>query len=304
MVTPSAKREAASHLRKEFDASERRACRLVGLSRTTCRYRRVRHEIPGLRERLLGLAAERPRYGYPRLTTLLRREGYVVNHKRIYRMYREEGLQVRKKRRKQVARAPRERRPDPTRPHERWSMDFVSDSLMDGRTLRVLTVVDDYSRMCVALEADLSLPGERVTRTLDRAGARYGWPESIVCDNGPEFRGVAVDQWAYSRGIQLCFIQPGKPVQNAFCESFNGKLREECLNETWFTSLSHARDTLAAWQQDYNEVRPHRSLGQRSPVEFVRLEAGAMAPASRRDRVTKDAQPQPDAQKLMVLNRG
>ena len=159
----------------------------------------------------------------------------------------------------------------------RWSMDFVSDTLADGRSLRTLNVVDDCTRTCVAIEVDVSLPGERVCRTLDRAAAKYGWPEAIVMDNGPEFTGKALDQWAYERGVRLHFIQPGKPVQNAFVESFNGKVRDECLNQTWFTGLGHARDIVAAWQQDYNDVRPHRSLGGMTPAEYDRRLASGSA---------------------------
>jgi len=217
---------------------------------------------------MLALAAERPRFGYPRIHLLLRREGFLVNHKFTYRIYREEKLQVRRKRRKRVAAAPRRAMPVPDRPHRRWSMDFVSDSLMDGRSLRVLNVVDDCTRTCVALEADLSLSGERVGRVLDRAAARYGWPDVIVTDNGPEFTSKALDLWAWKRGIRIHFIQPGKPVQNAFVESMNGKFRSECLSESWFTSLVDAKETIEAWRIDYNRVRPHTSLGGLTPEQY------------------------------------
>ena len=249
--------------------SERRACELAGLSRSVWSYRSRRREPSGLRARLRQLAADRPRFGYKRLHVLLRREGFRVNHKRVYRLYREENLLVRRKKRKKVAASPRESLPSPTQPNERWSMDFTSDSLMDGRTIRTFNVVDDYSRLCVAIEVDTSIGGARVGRVLDRAGARYGWPKVIVCDNGPEFTGRALDQWAFERGIRLHFIQPGKPVQNAFVESFNGKYREECLSENWFVSLGHAREVIEGWRLDYNEVRPHESLGRKTPVEFL-----------------------------------
>ena len=183
---------------------------------------------------MLELAAERPRFGYPRIHVLLRREGFSVNRKRTYRIYREENLQVRRKRRKRVAAAPREAMPIPERPNERWSMDFMSDCLADGRSIRLFNVIDDCTRMSVAMEVDLSLPAERVCRVLDRAAARRGWPKAIVVDNGPEFTSKALDQWAWERGIHLHFIQPGKPVQNAFVESFNGSVRSECLNQNWF----------------------------------------------------------------------
>ena len=235
-----------------------------------------------MRKRLLELAGERPRFGYRRLHVLLRREGFSVNHKRIYRMYCEERLKVRKKRRKQVAAAPREAAQGPTRPHERWSMDFMSDSLMNGTSFRVFNVVDDFTRICTAMLVERSISGERVTRVLDEAGAKYGWPKRIVVDNGPEFTSRALDAWAYSRGIQLHFIQPGKPVQNAFVESFNGSVREECLNENWFRGLNEARGTLGLWRQDYNEVRPHESLGWRTPTDYARSVAAPSGPATER----------------------
>ena len=159
--------------------------------------------------------------------------------------------------------------PVPDRPHKRWSMDFTSDTLGSGRALRTLNVVDDCTRLCVAIEVDVSLPGERVGRVLDRAAASFGWPEAIVCDNGPEFAGKALDLWAWERGVTLCFIDPGKPVQNAFVESFNGKFREECLSENWFTSLEHARRTIEAWRRDYNGERPHRSLANLTPEQYA-----------------------------------
>lgn len=267
-MSPAAKRKVVEHLRRRHTLSERRSCQLAGLSRSTCRYASVRKEPPGLRARMLELASERPRFGYPRIHELLRREGFAVNVKRIHRMYKEERLQVRRKRRKRVAAAPRVALAVPSRPHERWSMDFMSDSFGDGRKFRVLNVVDDCTRVCTAMEVDTSLPGERVTRVLDRAAARYGWPERIVVDNGPEFTGKALDRWAYQRGVELHFIQPGKPVQNAFVESFNGRVRDECLNLHYFETLASARRTLTDWRIDYNERRPHRSLKQSTPREY------------------------------------
>ena len=233
---------------------------------------------------MLELAAERPRFGYQRLHILLRREGFMQNHKLTYRIYREEKLQVRRKRRKRVASAPREQMATPTTPHERWSMDFMSDSLADGRNFRVFNVVDDCSRVAVAMEVDLSMSGERLGRVLDQAAARHGYPSTLVMDNGPEFTSKALDKWAYSRGIRLHFIQPGKPVQNAFVESFNGKVRDECLNENWFTSLEGARRIVRAWQRDYNEVRPHKSLGGLTPKENeLRLSSDSALRASSPD---------------------
>lgn len=256
------------------------------------RYRSIRREPEGFRARMLELAVERPRFGYPRLHILLRREGFRVNKKRTYRIYREEKLQVLRKRRKRVASAPREAKPVPDRPHKRWSMDFVSDSLMDGRSLRVLNVVDDCTRICVALEPDLSISGERVGRVLDRAAARHGWPEVIVTDNGPEFTSKALDQWAWSRGIKIHFIRPGKPVENAFVESMNGKFRDECLSESWFTSLADARRIIEAWRVDYNRVRPHKSLGDMTPEQYeLSLSSGSPLRGSPPDRLPAPAAP-------------
>jgi len=251
--------------------SERRACKLVGLSRSVWRYRSQRSEPEGFRTRMLELAARWPRFGYPRIHVMLRREGFAVNRKRTYRIYREEKLQVRRrKRKKRAGSAPREALLLPEQPHQRWSMDFVSDRVQDGRAFRVLAVVDDFTRTSVTLEAATSFPGEHVGRALDRAAAKYGWPSVIVCDNGPEFRSNALDRWAYERGVALHFIDPGKPVQNAFAESFNGKFRDECLSQTWFTSLGHAQREIASWRDLYNNKRPHGSLGWKTPVEAER----------------------------------
>jgi putative transposase len=217
------------------------------------------------------LAGEWPRYGYRRLHVLLRREGWVVNHKRVLRLYQAEGLAVRRRCRKRVA-GLRTPVPQPTRINERWSMDFVTDALGTGRSFRVLTIVDDRTRECLALEADTSLPGSRVVEILDRLVSERSRPTVLVSDNGPEFTGRAVDQWAYLHGVRLHFIAPGKPVQNAYVESFNGKLRDECLNGHWFVSLRDARQTLAEWQMTYNRVRPHSALGYVSPEEFARAE--------------------------------
>ena len=215
------------------------------------------------------LATKRPRFGCPRIHTLLRREGFVVNHKRTHRIYVEEQLQIRRRRRRKIAgRAQRKALPTPDRPHVRWSMDFVSDGLHDGRAIRVLNVIDNFTRVAVVMEVDFSLPGERVARALDRAAEQYGMPRSIVVDNGPEFTSKALDRWAFERGVELDFIEPGKPTQNAFVESFNGKFREECLSVSWFTSLEHARQEIATWRDDYNRVRPHKSLNQQTPAAF------------------------------------
>ncbi len=191
------------------------------------------------------------------------------NRKLVQRLYREEGLSVRKRRRRKMVSVARSPMTCPVAPNQRWSIDFVRDTLADGRVFRGFTVVDDFTRECPAIEVDHSLPGERVARTLERLSKERGLPRTIVCDNGPEFQGQVLDFWAHRHGVTLCFIQPGKPVQNAFIESFNGKLRDECLNESYFTSLSDARSTIELWRKDYNETRPHSSLGDLTPAEYV-----------------------------------
>jgi putative transposase len=244
----------------------------VGVGRSTLRYRsRARTDEPSLRQRLRELAAERPRFGYRRLHVLLRREGVIVNHKRIERLYREEGLAVRRRTRKRVARNGRGRAAFPGRPNQQWGIDFVSDTLAWGRRIRLFTVVDVFTREVLAIEVDTSLPGGRVVRVLERLAVARGAPDEIVLDNGPELAGKAVDQWAYERGVWLRFIEPGKPVQNAFVESFQGRLRDECLNRHWFLGLTDARHTVEIWRQDYNQARPHSALGYRPPEEFRRV---------------------------------
>ena len=255
--------------REEMDLSERRACRLIGIHRSVARYPPRKRDLPQLLERLKELADERRRYGYRRLTILLQREGFPVNHKRVYRLYREEGLVVRRRRRKKTAGVEWVMPPLPEGRNQRWSMDFLQDGLADGRRLRVLTLVDDYSRECPAIEVDTSLPGARVVRVLEKVSRERGLPETIVVDNGPEFAGKALDAWAYEKGVGLHFIEPGKPVQNAYIESFNGKLRDECLNEHWFTSLAEAQAIVEAWRVDYNTFRPHSALGNRTPLKAI-----------------------------------
>lgn len=270
MVKPAARRDVVRFLQEQHGMSERRSCRLVRVWRTTHRYKSKREGAVALRQRLRELAGEYPRYGYWRLYRKLRREGMVVNHKRIYRLYREEGLSVRKRPRKRLARA-RVPASVPIAPNVRWSMDFVSDSLADGRKLRIFNVVDDYSREALIMEVDTSIGGQRVARLLDeQATVRGAYPGSIVCDNGPEFISHVLEQWADEHGVKLEFIQPGKPVQNCFIESFNGRFRDECLNENWFVSLDDARRIIASWKEQYNEVREHGSLGGLTPREFAR----------------------------------
>ncbi len=269
-MTPAARREAVHRVQERWDLSERRACRLIGIQRSVARYRRQGNDTPELRQRLCSLAAERRRFGYRRLWVLLRREGFGVNHKRVYRLYREEGLAVRRRKRKRMAGVARVPTEAPLRPNQRWSMDFVADALANGRRIRVLTVLDDFTRESLATEVDTSLPGLRVTRVLERLAIERGLPELITVDNGPEFAGRVLDAWAYSNDVHLHFIDPGKPVQNAYIESFNGRLRDECLNEHWFMSLPAARSIVEAWRDDYNAVRPHSALGNQTPEEFAR----------------------------------
>jgi len=205
---------------------------------------------------------------------LLKREGLVINHKRTERLYREEGLALRKKRRRKGAAGARVTLPPPQRVNERWSMDFVADSIVNGRRFRALTIVDDYTRECPTIEVDTSLGGRRVINVLDRLADIRGLPATITIDNGPEFAGKALDEWAYRRSVKLNFIRPGKPIDNAYIESFNGRFRDECLNTNWFINLKHAREVIEDWRIDYNEVRPHSSLKGATPKEYAVMTAG------------------------------
>ena len=250
--------------------SQRRACELVGLDRSTLRYRCRRPEDTAIRERLRELAAERRRFGYRRLGWMLAREGHRLNHKKLYRLYREERLMVRRRRGRKRALGTRAPMVLPTRINQRWSLDFVSDTLSNGRRFRVLCIVDDYSRECLAAVVDTSLGGVRVVRELERLVEERAKPDTIVSDKGTELTSGAVLRWA-TRRIGWHYIEPGKPVQNAFIESFNSKLRDECLNEYVFSSLAEARAIIEEWRQDYNHLRPHSSLGTLTPVEFATL---------------------------------
>ena len=242
---------------------------MVGLSRSSAYYVTKEREDGPLRAALKKKAGQRRRWGYRRLTVLLRREGFRDNHKRIERIYREEKLQVKRRIKKQTARWRGESLKVAERANECWSLDFIHDSLWDGRRLRFLTVEDDYTRENLAIEADSSLPGQRVIRVLERVSQERGLPERLLMDNGPEFIGKAVDEWAYLKGVKLQFIEPGKPMQNGYTESFHGKFRDECLNEHWFLNLADARKITSEYRQDYNHVRPHQSLKYQTPVEFA-----------------------------------
>ena len=282
MVNPEAtpqsqtpiKRQVVRFIRQQFKLTERRACRVLGFWRSTQRHHR---NSPGeekdlaLKIRLRELAQERPRFGYRRLHVLLEREGQVVNHKRVYRIYRAEGLAVRRKARKKLTIGERVQKPQVSAANQRWSMDFMSDQLASGRRFRVLNVVDDFTRECLVMHVGTSITGADVARLLGDVVAERAQPAMIVTDNGPEFISKALDQWAHQRGIIQHFNRPGKPVENAYIESFNGRVRDECLNLHWFQTLPQARLIVAAWHRDYNEVRPHSSLDNHSPKAFARL---------------------------------
>ena len=259
---------AVEQMREVYAFSERRACRLVGVAVTTHRYRSRKCD-EALRTRLIDLAREKPRFGYRRLHVLLQRSGEVVNHKRVHRVYVEAGLAIRRKKRKHCRRAGTPLKIC-TAANQEWALDFVHDVVACGRTIRVLSVEDAYTRECLALEVDTSFASRRVTRVLDEISEERGAPQSIRCDNGPELTSRHMLAWAIERKIEMVHIAPGRPTQNGRLESFNGRLREECLNVNWFENLFDARRKIAAWQKEYNEERPHSSLGYLTPEEFAR----------------------------------
>lgn len=268
-MTPARKRTVVQFFRTGFKVSERRACRVADVRRTTMRYRSQARDQSPLRQRIKELAAARVRYGYRRIHILLRREGWNVNAKRVYRLYREEGLSLRLKRPKKRVSAPRVTPPPATRPNERWSIDFLRDNLLDGRPFRVFTVVDNVTKVSPAIVADFSLRGERVVAVLDRLKATVGLPKRLAVDNGPEFISKALDAWAYRNGVALEFSRPGKPTDNAFVESFNGHFRQECLDQHWFASLEEARQIIEVWRVEYNTERPHQALKYGTPTAFA-----------------------------------
>jgi len=256
---------------KSLGRSIRKACLIVGLPRASYDYKPVEKDETEIRERIKELAHQRKRFGCPRIHLLLRREGILINHKRTERLYREEGLSLRKRKRRKTAAVVRVELPAASRPNERWSMDFVTDSTVTGRKFRSLVIVDDYSRECPAIEVDTSLGGRRVVQVLDRLSETRGLPGVITMDNGPEFSSRILDEWAYRHGVKLNFIRPGKPIENAYAESFNGRLRDECLNMNWFISLNDAKEIIEAWRQDYNQARPHTSLDGLTPNEYLKM---------------------------------
>lgn len=294
MVTPAARREAVAHLEVAYEVSERRACSALGADRSSVRYRSSQSDDAAVRARLGELASVRRRFGYRRLHVLLRREGIVMNHKKLRRLYREERLQVRRRGGRKRALGTRAPMVLPQAPNQRWSLDFLSDAMTDGRRFRILAIVDDFTRECLALVADTSLPGLRVARELDAVIAIRGGSAMIVSDNGTEFTSMTMLRWSQERQVEWHYIAPGKPQQNAFIESFNGRLRDELLNETLFSSLAHAREILSLWKDDYNTVRPHSGLGNLTPVAY----ANRSAPDTQRDgtlRCVEGSAPRPVA---------
>jgi putative transposase len=276
------RREAVLVMQVELAVSQRRACGLIAMDRGTCRYRRRRPEDGPLRTRLRELAEARRRFGYRRLQVLLLREGWLINHKRVYRLYVEEKLGLRRKRGRKRS-GMRQPLLEPTGANQVWSLDFMTDALSSGRRFRTLNIVDDYTREAVAIEVDTSLSGLRVARLLEELKKQRGLPVQIRSDNGPEFTSRALDQWAYEHGIRWHYIQPGRPMENGYVESFNGRLRDECLNENWFGDLAEARETIEAWRQDYktnagrtrrSAIAPRKSLQRRQPGTVEKTAAG------------------------------
>lgn len=268
-MTARERRQVVQEVQAAAGVSERKAVQFTGFPRSTMRYQSTREPQEELRARIRELASERPRWGYRMIHTVLRREGWAVNRKRVQRLYREEGLAVRRKGRKRRSQGPRLVRAPLGQANERWSMDFVSDTLSSGRRFRCLTIVDEFSRECLAIHVAHSIPAVRVIEVLERLRSDRGLPEVVVTDNGSEFTSRAFDAWAYARGVKTQFIRPGKPVENCFVESFNGTLRDECLNLHWFLSLDDAKRTIEDWRRDYNEFRPHSSLGGLTPAEYA-----------------------------------
>jgi putative transposase len=275
VVTPDAKRKAVAHVVAVHGMSQRRACEVLAVDRSSIRYRSIRPDDAIERAAMKAVAAERRRFGYRRIHIMLERQGIVMNLKKLRRLYREERLQVRKRGGRKRALGTRRPMVVPRAANERWSLDFISDALTDGRRFRVLAVVDDFTRECLALVADTSLSGARVVRELDAVIARRGRPGTIVSDNGTEFTSTAILSWSQRTQIAWHYITPGKPMQNGFIESFNGRFRDELLNEVLFSTLTDARTQIAAWKEDYNRQRPHSALGNLPPAEFamkIRLE--------------------------------
>lgn len=269
-MTPSRRRPVASYLHEAYRVSERRACRVARLPVSTYRYESSQEPRTALRLRIREIAQVRVRYGYRKIRVLLNREGWKVGKKLVYRLYKEEGLTLRHKpRKKRRAAMHRRERFRPKAPNEVWGLDFVADQLADGRRFRALTIVDVFTRESLVIEAGQSLKGEDVVRALNVIQQKRGVPKFLFCDNGSEFTSQCMDLWAYQHKVQIDFSRPGKPTDNAYVESFNGTLRAECLDVHWFTTLTEAKHIIEAWRREYNESRPHRSLGEKTPSEFA-----------------------------------
>jgi putative transposase len=281
------RREDVAFATAKFDVSERRACELIGVDRSSRRYQARPERQPEVRTAVAEIAEAHPRYGYRRVTVLLRRAGHMVNHKRVQRLTREMGLQVRRWKRKRL------KREAPVQavngPDQEWAMDFVSDAAANGQTIRALTLVDVFTRECLAIEVATSISSRRVARVLERVITGGSGPSRIRVDNGPEFVSEYLMRWSQQKGVGIQHIQPGKPVQNAHVESFNGKLRDECLNMNWFVHLGDARDKIEAWRVDYNQRRPHSSLNYRTPAEFRSIWAGVPLPPGTPAQIEKAA---------------
>jgi putative transposase len=265
------KRLAATQIKAHFGLSISRACRLVALQRSSYHYKADKKDNEmDIVKRMKELIERHKSWGYPIIHDILRREGLVKNHKRTWRIYKENNLTLKMRKRHKRASMLRLELAKPVMPNERWAMDFVQDGLWNGRKIRILTILDVFSKECLGLVVDTSINGERVTRVLDWLIITKGCPRVITTDNGPEFAGIALDRWAYNNQVRLDFIQPGKPVQNAFIESFNGKLRHECLNQHYFATIEEAKNIIEAWRLEYNSFRPHSSLNGLTPEEFTK----------------------------------
>lgn len=269
MVTPQAKRACSDVLVYEHNGSQRRAYSLMGANRSTVRYSLQKQDESELKEEIKEIAYEKRRFGYRRIQMLLMRRGKTVNHKRVYRLYRSMGLKVLKRGGRKRALGLRKPESVVTRPNQRWALDFVQDALWDGRRIRLMPVIDVFSRKCLGIIVDSSLNGRRVVKTLENLIEEHGAPEEIISDNGTEFTSNIVLKWCHERGQKWEYIQPGKPYQNGNAESFNGKLRDECLNENWFTNLEEARRLIEKWREEYNGQRPHSALNGRTPNEVA-----------------------------------
>lgn len=267
MVKPADKRKIVQYLITKHKFSQCRACRLTNLHRKTYNYRTKKKNDDDLNNHIVDIANKRKRFGYRRIHLMLKKEGFTVNHKKVYRIYKEHNLSLRRKRTNKIKRSEINSMPTPMFTNDQWAMDFMSDSMFNGRKFRMLNIIDIATRECLTIDVDTSIKGKRVTRTLDKLVFLRGKPKSIIMDNGSEFTSKILQNWAAKRDIKLSFIQPGKPFQNAFIESFNGKFRDECLNENWFINLKQAKSLIENWRMDYNSHRPHSSLGGLTPLE-------------------------------------